>query len=158
MGVRIGFVVFVVCATGICFTQRDMYLHHEFKVLKCFSSQLSVSFDAYLFLHALFVWQIPAHWITGSTRDVIRNLRGVVWYLNTLEGIQHLGGFNFFLSRNYGRKFYCWSVSDTSKHVTILWLQRPFCPFSVSHLSWSAHKKFWHKLVMFFSCKICFLK
>ena len=33
-----------------------------------------------------------------------------------------------------------------------------FFPFSVSHLSWSAHKKFWHKLtlVMFFSCKICF--
>ena len=93
-------VVFVVCTTEVCFTQRGMYLHHKFKVLKCFSSQLSVSFDAYLFLHALFVWQIPAHWMTGSTRDVIHNLRGVVWYLNTFEGIQHLGGFNVFLSRN----------------------------------------------------------
>ena len=49
MGGRIRFVVFVVYTTGICFTQRDMYLHREFQVLKYFSSQLSVSFDANLF-------------------------------------------------------------------------------------------------------------
>ena len=81
MGVPIWFVVFVVCGTGKCFMQSDMYLHHEFMVLKCFSSQLSVSFDANFFLHALFVWQIPAHWIPGSMRDVISNLQGVVWYV-----------------------------------------------------------------------------
>ena len=106
MGIRIGFVVFVVCATGICFTQRDMYLCHEFKVLKCFSSQLilSISFDANLFLHALFVWQIHTHWIPVSMRDVIRNLCGVVWYLNTFKGIHHLGGFNFFFIKKLGPK------------------------------------------------------
>ena len=134
MGVRIQFVVFVVCQTGICFTQCDMFLHHQFEVLKCFSSQLSVSFDADLFLRAFFVWQIPAHWIPGSTRDVFD-----IW--TRLKEYSTLDALTFFyqeiLAENsiVGQFEILPNTSPSFDYNALI-----FYPFSVSHLSWTAQK------------------
>ena len=74
--------------------------------------------------------------------------------MHRFEGMYHLGRVYWYYN---GWKLFHRLVSNTSKYVTILWLQLPNFPlfFSVTQLSWRTHKKVLVQIGYVFSCKIC---